>query len=116
NLVEDGLQVTDLVAPEPGGGLVEEQQLWLAHEGHGDAEHLLLAVGEVAGELSAGPAQVAEGQHLGHSLGPPPLDVPRGAPDLERAAEAQLALELQVARHLHVLGYAQLSEDLRILE
>src|SRR5438309_10566504 len=69
NLVEDGLQVTDLVAPEPGGGLVEEQQLWLARQGHGDAEHLLLAVGAVAGELSSCRAQVAEGKPSCLSLG-----------------------------------------------
>src|ERR1700730_19443476 len=38
DLVEDGLQVADLVAPEARGRLVEEQQLGLAHQGHGDAD------------------------------------------------------------------------------
>src|SRR5262245_19590943 len=51
HLGEHRLQVADLVAPEAGGRLIEEEELGLAHESHGDAEHFLLAIGEIAREL-----------------------------------------------------------------
>src|SRR5215470_8683696 len=64
DLDEYRLEVADLVAPETRGRLVEEEELRLAHESHGDAEHLFLAVGEIARELTGCAAEVAEGEDL----------------------------------------------------
>src|SRR5205814_2718812 len=64
NLSKDGREIEDLVAPEARCRLVQEENLRVAHKGHGQAEHLFLAVGEVAGELPGGGGEVAESQHL----------------------------------------------------
>src|SRR5438876_9453951 len=42
NLSKDGREIEDLVAPEARCRLVQEQDLRVAHEGHGQAEHLFL--------------------------------------------------------------------------
>ena len=83
DVVEHGLEIADLVAPEAGGRLVEKQELRLAHEGHGDAEHLLLAVGEIARELVGRPSEIAEGEHLAHPRGQTLLDATRDPHDFQ---------------------------------
>ena len=54
------LQVVDHQRGQPLGGLVEEQQLGVAHERAGDGEHLLLAPGEKAALPVAQLAQLGE--------------------------------------------------------
>src|SRR5215470_4043179 len=71
HLGEHALEVADLVAAEAGGWLVEEEQLRLAHEGHGDAEHLLLAIGEIARGLIGGATEITESEDFVHATGGP---------------------------------------------
>ena len=76
-LLEAGDQVQDMRLGghvEPGGGLVHDEQLGVAGEGHGDQHPLLLAAGElvrVAQRRPRGVGQVDAGQKLAHPvLGP----------------------------------------------
>mmetsp|Transcript_104 Transcript_104/g.235 ORF Transcript_104/g.235 Transcript_104/m.235 type:complete len:293 (+) Transcript_104:161-1039(+) len=53
---------------QPGGGLVEQHDLGVAHEGDGDAEATLHAAGVLAGLLVAGLEQVDLGEAVRHHV------------------------------------------------
>ena len=85
---------------EGGGGLIGEQQLGLRREGPGNRHPLLLAAGEVVGELI---------EMVGQTHGPQPLARPVAAAAVTQAAE-------QVSPHLHVLLSAEAAQQVVALE
>src|SRR5205809_4797616 len=50
-VAQNRLEAAYLGLAEPGRGLVQEQELGLAHHGHRDPEHFFLAVGQAGGAL-----------------------------------------------------------------
>src|SRR5882672_5411638 len=79
-------------------GLVEHDQLGVAHQAAADGEHLLLAAGERAGELVAA---LAEAREHGE--------------DVLEGAHGPVASAWKERSHLEVLEHAQAGEDLPAL-
>ena len=89
-------QVLDHQRREPFGGLVEQQQLGIAHQRAADGEHLLLAAGEIAA-LSVGELGKFREQREHR------VDVPAAGP----AGGAR--------RHVEIFPHGELGEDAPVL-
>ena len=96
------------VVAQPRGRLVQQQQFRLAHHRHGDAQHLLLPIGQLGGKLIAQRIQTAQRQYTIE----PFIDIgmaPRAAPRQQfgDAPGAQSVTQHQVARDRDVLAHRQ---------
>src|SRR5579875_130034 len=114
-VAQHGVEIRDLVLAKPRRRLVEKKKLGLAHKRHGNAQHLLVAVGEAGGRLVGKRREPAKHQDTLDLL-PQRLVVTRWMQQGHHAPQAQLALELEMSRDQHMLGDAELREELRILK
>src|SRR5262249_19474998 len=85
---------------DPGGGLVEEQDAGLVHQGGGEGQPLLPAPGELGGQ------PVPVGIEAGEADGPlPPLPVPLAAQAVGRREEVEVLEGGQVLVERELLGH-----------
>src|SRR5262245_36792076 len=90
------LEMVDHEGSQAFGGLVEQEQVRIAHEGAGDGEHLLLASGE---EAALAVDQLAQlGEEIEHAI-----ERPRGA-----AVTA-------ARRHVEVFPHGEIGKDAAVL-
>src|SRR6185437_439398 len=110
------VEISDLVVAKAAGGLVEQQNLRLAHQRHRDAEHLFAAVGEACRRLITEGLEPTKTQDFPDAM----LEIRADAPAQRKkrcdAAPPRVALQPKMSGYCDVVEHRQLAEELRVLK